>query len=70
MVGKMVGRNDRVIVDALELVAPALHGQQNQTGDELCGLGNFKGIISQHSRAGMIRRVLRCGSKRSRKFSM
>lgn len=37
----MVGRNNRVIVYALELVAQELHGQQNQVGDELCSLEIF-----------------------------
>lgn len=41
MICKMAGRNGHVIADALEAVAQTLHGQQNQAGDELCGLGKF-----------------------------
>ncbi|XP_050918818.1 uncharacterized protein LOC127136278 [Lathyrus oleraceus] len=36
------GRNDRVIVDALEVMAQSLQSRQNQAGDEFCGLGKFQ----------------------------
>ncbi|XP_050896964.1 uncharacterized protein LOC127103774 [Lathyrus oleraceus] len=35
----MAGRNDCTIANALESMARALHIQQNQAGDEFCGLG-------------------------------
>lgn len=38
----MVGINNIAIADALELVAHALHQQQNQVDDEFCGLGKFQ----------------------------
>ena len=38
----MAGGNDHVIADALDSKAQALHSQQNQASDELCGLGRFQ----------------------------
>ncbi|XP_050897695.1 uncharacterized protein LOC127104557 [Lathyrus oleraceus] len=38
----MAIRNDHAIDDALESVAQALHGQQNQAGDKFRGLGKFQ----------------------------
>lgn len=37
----MVKRNDHSIANALESVAQALQGQQNQVGHEFRGLGKF-----------------------------
>lgn len=36
------GRNRQAIIDALEAMDQALQGQQNQAGDEFCGLGKFR----------------------------
>lgn len=38
----MDGGNDNPIIDALESVAQALHGQQNPVGDEFRGLGKLQ----------------------------
>lgn len=38
----MAWRNKWVIIDALEAMAHALQGQQNQAGDEFWGLGKFQ----------------------------
>lgn len=38
----MAGRNDLAIANALESMAQALQGQQNQVGDEFHGLGEFQ----------------------------
>lgn len=37
----MVGRNNHTIAYAFEVMVQALQGQQNQVGDEFCGLGKF-----------------------------
>lgn len=42
MMCRIAKRNDRVIANALDSMARALHRQQNQAGDKLCGLGNFQ----------------------------
>lgn len=66
---KMAGRNDCAIADALVLVAQELHGQQNQACDKFRGSRKFQRNNPLISREGMFRRVLRCGSKTSRRSS-
>lgn len=69
MVCRMAGRNDCVIAEALDYWLKHYRVSRIRQVMSSVDWGNFRGIICQHSRVGMIWRVLKYGSEKSRILS-